>query len=81
MIRQSMGPRGPNRTSKRLIKEPKIGLSSKLSISYLIFLTKCGQGTVYIKRFSETLIYGPQGALKDLKKIQKWQKIVLIKKK
>ena len=75
-----MGPRGPHQTIKRLKKEPKIGLSSKLSISYLSFLTKCGQGTVYIKTFSELLIYGPQGALKDLRDVQKWQKIVFVKK-
>ena len=76
-----MGPRGPHRTSKRLIKEPKIGLSSKLSLSYFIFPLNVAKVWCTLKKSSETFMHGPQGAPKDLKKVQKWQKIVLIKKK
>ena len=76
-----MGPRGPHQTIKQLKKEPKIEISSKWSLSYFIFPLNVAKVWCTLKKSSETLIYGPQGAPKDLKKIQKWQKIVLIKKK
>ena len=76
-----MGPRGPHQTIKRLKKEPKIGLSSKLSLSYFIFPLNVAKVWCTLKKSSETFMHGPQGAPKDLKKVQKWQKIVLIKKK
>ena len=75
-----MGPRGPHQTIKRLKKEPKIGLSSKLSLSYFIFPLNVAKVWCTLKKSSETFMHGPQGAPKDFKKVQKWQKIVLIKK-
>ena len=74
-----MGPRGPHQTIERLKKEPKLRLSSKLSLSYFIFPLNVAKVWCTLKKSSETLIQGPQGAPKDLKEVQKQQKIVLIK--
>ena len=76
-----MGPRGPHQTIERLKKEPKIRLSSKLSLSYFIFPLNVAKVWCTSKKSSETLIYGSQGAQRTSKKFKKSKKIVLIKKK